>query len=68
VLGLKAYATTARLTATLIKENISLELAYRFKDFVCYCHGVEAWRHAGRCGAGEVAESYASGSAGRRKR
>jgi hypothetical protein len=28
----------------------------------------EAWQHAGRCGAGEVAESSTSGLAGGRKR
>lgn len=26
-------------TATLMKENILLGLAYSFKGLVCYCHG-----------------------------
>jgi hypothetical protein len=38
---------------TLIKENI-------FRGFVHYCHGGKHGRHAGRHGAGKVAESSTS--------
>ena len=44
-------------TATLIKENISLEwLTQQFRGLVHYHHG-RIWQHAGRDGAGERAES-----------
>jgi hypothetical protein len=41
-------------TATVIKENISLGLAYRFKG------SGETWQSAHRHGAGERAESSTS--------
>jgi hypothetical protein len=52
VLGLKAWATTAWLTkAILIKKNISLELAYSFRDSV-----LETGRKHGSNQAGIVLE------------
>ena len=42
----------------LLKENISLGLAYSFRSLVHYHHGGEAWQHAGRHGADEEAEIY----------
>jgi hypothetical protein len=48
--------------ASLIKENISLGLAYSFYSFrglVHYCHD-GTWLDAGRHGAGEGAESSIS--------
>jgi hypothetical protein len=45
-------------TATLIKENIELGLAYRFSPLPSWW---EAWWHTGRHDAGERAESSTSG-------
>jgi hypothetical protein len=39
--------------ATLIKENISLELSFTVQRFSPLSSWWEAWRHAGRRGAGE---------------
>ena len=44
-------------SATLIKENIYLGLAYRFRGSVYYHHGGEARHCVGRHGARERAES-----------
>ena len=55
--------------ATLLKENISLGLAYSFRGSVHYHHGgMHGGWQAGRHGAGEGAERSISGSTGRRKR
>ena len=51
--------------ATLIKENIYLDLDYRFRDLVHYCHGGKH-RDTGRLGAGKAAESPTSASADNR--
>ena len=45
--------------ATLIREDIELGLAWSFRGSVHYHHG-GTWWHAGRRGAGEVAESSTS--------
>jgi hypothetical protein len=41
----------------LMKENISLELTYRFRGLVFYRGWWEAWQYAGRRVAGEGSES-----------
>ena len=47
-------------TASLIKDNILLELAYSFRGLVQNHHGGETWQNAGRHGAGEGDESSTS--------
>jgi hypothetical protein len=53
--------------AALIKENISLKVAYSFRSLVHYSHGEEAWWPAGRHRAREGAESSTTRSASSRR-
>jgi hypothetical protein len=53
-------------TETQIKESMNWGLAYNFR-FSFIMTGGGAWHHTGRHGAGEVAESATSGSAGRKR-
>jgi hypothetical protein len=54
--------------ATLIKENISLGLAYRFRGLVHYHHGGECGVLQTNIHAGEGAESFTSWLTGNKKR
>lgn len=50
--------------ATLLKESFELGLAYNFRGLGHCYHDWNVWRHTGRHGAGEVAESSPSRSIG----
>jgi hypothetical protein len=52
--------TTTMAMATLIKESISLKLAYSFGGFCPLSSWQKAWWHTGRYGAGEIVKGSTS--------